>query len=74
MASTQTKDELASEERRTKARLYFNQATGQEGYTADRTRWGTLWQFQKTCKKGWDKLGFTAREIERIKLNKPDWI
>ena len=61
--------ELASQQRQETARTYFTQAI--EG---NRSRWGTLWQFQKTCKKGWDKLGFTPREIERIKLNKPDWI
>jgi hypothetical protein len=55
--------ELASEIRRQTAREHF-----------DNRRWTALWQFQKTCKKGWDKLGFTPREIERIKINKPDFI
>lgn len=60
---TLDESELASQQRRDTARLYF-----------DNRRWRDLWQFKKTCKKGWDKLGFTSREVERIKLNKPDWI
>ncbi len=55
--------ELASQQRQETARQHF-----------DERRWTALWQFQKTCKKGWDKLGFTSREIERIKINKPDFI
>lgn len=61
--------EVASEERRQTARTYFEQAT-----SGDRSRWGTLWQFKKDTKKGWDVLGFTKREVERIKVNKPDWV
>lgn len=59
------------------ARILFDQATGTgsaEGKTPDRSRWGALWQHRKECKKGWDLLGFTPKEIERIKLNKPDHI
>lgn len=37
-------------------------------------RWGSLWQLKQKARYGWDKLGFTEREAERIKLNKPDWV
>lgn len=60
---------LTSKVRVEEARMLFDQACA-----GDRTRWGSLWLFQKNCKKGWDKLGFTPREIERIKINKPDYI
>lgn len=69
--------EVASEERKAEARMLFEQATGTgscEGKPVDRSRWGTLWRFQKEAKKGWKVLGFTDREIERIKTNKPDWV
>lgn len=66
--------EVASKERQDEARKLFDQATGAGGNPPDRSRWGTLWQFQKETKKGWPVLGFNAREIERIKLNKPDWV
>lgn len=59
------------------ARQLFDQATGTgsaEGKPADRSRWGTLWRHQKECKKSWAILGFTPKEIERIKTNKPDWV
>lgn len=72
-----SKVEVASEERKAEARMLFEQATGTgaaEGKAPDRSRWGTLWRFQKDAKKGWNILGFTPREIERIKLNKPDHI
>lgn len=69
--------EVASKERQAEARLLFEQATGtgsREGNPPDKSRWGTLWRFQKDTKKGWKVLGFTDREIERIKINKPDWV
>lgn len=53
----------ASENRQEQARQFF-----------DQRRWRELWQFNRTCKKSWKALGFTPREIERIKLNKPDWL
>ena len=59
------------------ARKLFDQATGTgsaEGQPADKSRWGSLWRHQKECKKSWSILGFTAKEIERIKTNKPDWV
>lgn len=59
------------------ARQLFDQATGTgsaEGKTPDRSRWGTLWRHQKDCKKSWAILGFTPKEVERIKTNKPDHI
>lgn len=68
------KAEEASEERKAEARKLFERATGLDGQPADRSRWGTLWQQQKLWKKGWDVLGFNPKEIERIKLNKPDWV
>lgn len=55
--------EMASDQRQTTARDYF-----------DNRRWRDLWTFKKTCKKSWEALGFTTREVERIKINKPDWI
>jgi hypothetical protein len=51
------------------ARTLFEQAVA-----GDKSRWGTLWRHQKDCKKSWTILGFNAREIERIKVNKPDYI
>ena len=59
----------ASEERKASARALFDQAIA-----GDRSRWGTLWSLTKEWKKGWVVLGFTPREIERIKVNKPDWV
>lgn len=59
------------------ARALFDQATGTgsaAGKAPDKSRWGSLWQHRKECKKGWDLLGFTPKEIERIKTNKPDHI
>lgn len=51
------------------ARILFDQAVA-----GDKSRWDTLWRHQKDCKKSWKILGFTDREIERIKVNKPDHI
>lgn len=59
------------------ARKLYDQATGTgsaEGQPADKSRWGSLWRHQKECKKSWSILGFTPKEIERIKTNKPDWV
>lgn len=61
--------EMASQERQDEARALFTQAAA-----GDRSRWGTLWSLAKEWKKGWAILGFTPREIERIKVNKPDWV
>lgn len=70
-----TDEELASEARRQTARAAFEKATNYNALPSVRQDgWRELWQFQKTCKKGWDKLGFSKLEIERIKTNKPDWI
>lgn len=61
-----------------KAREYFDLATQPPAdniLKSDRVSWwGQLWLIKKRAKYGWDRLGFTAREIERIKLNKPDWV
>lgn len=51
------------------ARGYFTAAVNGE-----KSRWGTLWQHKKTSKKSWETLGFTTKEVDRIVLNKPDWI
>lgn len=40
----------------------------------DERRWRELWQLKMKAKYGWDKLGFTSKEAERIKINKPDWL
>lgn len=59
------------------ARILYDQATGTgsaTGQKPDKTRWGTLWQHRKECKKSWEILGFNAKEVERIKLNKPDHV
>jgi len=50
------------------ARQLFNDAIA-----GDKSRWGSLWRHQKECKKSWTILSFTAKEIDRIKVNKPDW-
>jgi hypothetical protein len=54
---------LTSESRQKQAQALF-----------DERRWSALWQFKKECKKSWESLGFSQRNIERIHLNKPDWI
>ena len=51
------------------ARQLWDQAVA-----GDKSRWRSLWHHQKECKKSWATLGFNPREIERIKLNKPDSI
>jgi hypothetical protein len=58
-------EEFASDpkDRVTQAREFF-----------EARRWGQLWLLKKKAKYGWDKLGFTNKEAERIKLNKPDWV
>lgn len=61
--------DLTSQARIDEARKLFNEAAA-----GDRSRWGTLWSRMKTWKRNWKALGFTDKEIERIKLNKPDWI
>ena len=55
--------DLASDARQKTARAHF-----------ESREWSDLWRFKKTCKKSWEALGFNTREIDRIKLNKPDWI
>lgn len=70
-----TEEELASENRRATARKFFDQATSPDNdRLVKKDGWRELWTFRNTCKKGWDKLGFTPREVERIKLNKPEWM
>lgn len=51
------------------ARQLFDKAAG-----GDKASWGHLWLHRKECKKSWEILGFTPKEIERIKTNKPDWV
>jgi hypothetical protein len=75
--ATLTDEELASQARRDKARSYFDRATSSDPAILPITKreaWADLWRFKKTCKKSWEALGFTSREIERAKTNKPDWI
>lgn len=60
-----------------KARQFYNEATAEAGARtkADRaSSWGQLWLIKKRAKYGWDRLGFTPREVERIRINKPDWV
>lgn len=54
---------LADADRVTRAREFFEQR-----------RWRELWQLKQQAKYSWAKLGFTSREADRIKLNKPDWL
>lgn len=59
------------------ARLLFDKATATgsaAGKTPEKQAWGHLWLHRKECKKSWEILGFTPKEIERIKTNKPDYI
>lgn len=51
------------------ARQLFDKAAG-----GDKASWGHLWLHRKECKKSWEILGFNAKEIDRIKTNKPDWV
>lgn len=55
--------QLSEADRVTRAREFFEQR-----------RWRELWQLKQTAKYSWKNLGFTDREAERIKLNKPDWL
>lgn len=58
-----------------KARQFYNEATDINRSKSDRnSSWGQLWLLKKKAKYGWDNLGFTNKEAERIKLNKPDWV
>lgn len=59
-----------------KARQFYTEATDTENRSrADRdSSWGQLWLLKQKAKYGWDKLGFTDREAQRIKTNKPDWV
>lgn len=69
MAELNKKDEpKMSGTRAEVARILFDQAVA-----GDKSRWGSLWRHQKECKKSWAILGFNAKEIDRIKVNKPDW-
>lgn len=45
-----------------------------EAVAGDKSRWGSLWLHQKQAKKSWAILGFTPKEVERIKTNKPDHV
>lgn len=60
-----------------KAREFYNLATQPSDVMtrADRqSAWGQLWLIKKRAKYSWANLGFSDREAERIKLNKPDWV
>lgn len=61
-----------------KAREFYDFATQPQADNvtrADRgSAWGQLWLIKKRAKYSWKNLGFTPREEERIKLNKPDWV
>ncbi len=56
-----TPDEKAT--RVTNARKFFEER-----------RWRELWQLKQQAKYSWENLGFTSKEAERIKINKPDWL
>jgi len=68
-SSPTTKEPKMEGTRAEVARILFNQAAA-----GSKTRWGSLWRHQKECKKSWKVLGFSDKEIERIKTNKPDWV
>ncbi len=51
------------------ARKLFDQAAG-----GAKQAWGHLWMHKKKAKKSWTDLGFSKKEEERIKTNKPDWV
>lgn len=58
-----------------KARQFYNEATDINRSRGDRqSSWGQLWLLKKKAKYHWKNLGFIDKEIERIKLNKPDWV
>lgn len=63
-------EEMASEQRQKTARERFEKAWS----TRHKDDWAALWMFKKTCKKSWEALGFTRKEIDSIKFYKPDWI
>lgn len=69
--------ELTSEARIQKARALYDKATINDRTVDPRTRreaWSDLWQCMKTWKRNWAALGFSPREIERIKDHKPEWL
>lgn len=51
------------------ARKFWDQAVG-----GHKEAWGHLWMHKKQAKQSWEKLGFTKKEIERINVNKPNWV
>lgn len=68
-AKTKETKKMDTTNRAEVARKLFDEAVAGE-----RSRWGTLWQHKKKAKQSWKKLGFTAKEIDRINTNKPDWV
>lgn len=66
---------VTADNRVEKAREFYGQATNYDLEPRDRkSAWGQLWLLKKRAKYGWERLGFTSKEEERIKLNKPDWV
>lgn len=61
-----------------KAREFYDFATqplADHITRADRqSAWGQLWLIKQKAKYSWQNLGFTNKEAERIKTNKPDWV
>jgi hypothetical protein len=58
-----------------KARQFYDEATNSERPKPERnSSWGQLWLLKQKAKYSWENLGFNAKEAERIKLNRPDWV
>lgn len=73
--ASQPNEEKASQARQEAARALYEKATDFDRPAASRAQfWGELWRFVKEAKKSWKILGFNDAEIERAKINKPDWI
>ena len=66
--------EVKEEKKMTGTRAEVARQLWDQAVAGDKSRWRSLWHHQKECKKSWATLGFNPREIERIKLNKPDSI
>lgn len=76
MAKPEMLEKIDDTNRVEKARQYYEEAIDYDnrGKTLRTSSWGQLWLLKQKAKYGWDKLGFSPREIERIKTNKPDWV
>lgn len=66
---------VTADNRVEKSRQFYTEATDHNRPKPERnSSWGQLWLLKQKAKYGWEALGFTPQEANRIKLNKPDWV